>query len=99
MEDRFGFNKEYPIHAVDIQRLTSLSTEGDTLSTAFQTTSNRDKKTRNDDYYTKYDTKRGGKGACIDLINTPKIKIACYIIAGKMMCHFSKNGADIRTIV
>jgi len=59
---------------VDIQRLIGLSTTGNTKSTAFQTTSKQAKKIGNDNYYNKYDTQRGGKGALIGPINTPNIK-------------------------
>lgn len=51
-------DKEYPIHAVDIQRLTRLSTAGVGLSTVFQNTS---KKTGDDNYYKRYGTQHGGK--------------------------------------
>lgn len=62
----------YQIHAVDIQRLTSLSVGGDFISAAFMKTSKRVKKTVDDEYCTKYDIKRGGKGVCTYLINSPK---------------------------
>lgn len=65
-------NNEYPIHAIDIKRLTSLSVGGDVISTTFMKTSKRGKKTGDDNYYTNYDTKRGGKGAGVYFINSPK---------------------------
>jgi len=67
-----SIDNEYPIHAVDIQRLMSLSVGGDFVSTAFMKTSKRAKKTMDDEYYTKYDTKRGGKGVGTYLINSQK---------------------------
>lgn len=63
---------ELPIHSVDIQSLTSLSVGGDFVSIEFMKTSKRAKKAWDDHYYMKYDTKRGGKGVNIYLINSPK---------------------------
>jgi len=39
--------------------------------------SKRVKKEGGANYYNKYAIKRGGKGACIDLINLEKIKFGC----------------------
>lgn len=84
---------------MDIQRLTGLSAIGNTISTTFQTTFKQENKTGDDYYSHKYDTKRGGKGAHIDLINTLNIKFACYIIMGKIMHHFSKNECTLDIIL
>lgn len=90
-------NKEYPIHVVDLQRLTGLSVVGVTISTAFQTISNT-RKTGNDNYYNKYNTQRGGKDVLIEPINTPNVKFGCYIIVEKLMRHFSRNECTMDTI-
>ena len=67
-------NEEIPIHAADISRLTGLSQTGADVSSAGQTASKRARKSADADLYTKYGTRRGGKGAKIDLINVPEIR-------------------------
>lgn len=68
------------------------------VSTAFQKYSKREKKSRDEDCYTKFDTKRRGKGVHIYFINSLKIKFTSLIIATKLMCHFSKNECTLDTI-
>ena len=82
----------------DIHRLTGLSQEGRDISTVFQNVSKRVKKAGDGDYYNNYDTKRGGKGAKIDLINKPVVKFSCYLIAKKTMRHYSKGECTLDTI-
>ena len=57
--------------------MIELSQEGRDVSMSFQTVSKREKNAWDGDYYKKYNTKRGGKGAKIDLINNPVIKFVC----------------------
>jgi len=45
---------------------------GYVISNVFMKTSKRVKNTMDDDYYTRYDTKRGGKGAGVYFINSLK---------------------------
>ena len=90
--------REIPIHAEDIHRLTGLLVEGRDVSTTFQTVSKREKKVGDGDYYRKYDTKRGGKGAKIDLINNPTVKFAYYLISNKTMRHYMKGECTLDTI-
>ena len=90
--------REIPIHVEDIHRLTGLSQEGRDISTASQNVSKRAKKAGDGDYYKKYDTKRGGKGAKIDLINKLAVKFACYLITRKMMRHYTKGECTLDTI-
>ena len=85
--DSLWLGKEIPIHAEDIHRLTGLLQEGRDVSSAFQTISKRAKKLGDTDYYAKYGTRRGGKGAKIELINSIEIIFACYLIASKTMRH------------
>jgi len=50
-----------------------------------QTTSMLAKKTRDENYFNKYNTGRGEKGELIEPINTPNDKFFYYIIAGNIM--------------
>lgn len=90
--------KEIPIHVEYIHKLTGLSQEGRDVSSAFQTVSKRAKKSRDTDYYVKYDTRRGGKGVKIKLINRPEVKFACYLIASKTMRHYTKGECTLDRI-
>ena len=91
-------NEEIPIHAEHIHRLTGLSQNGADVSAAGQTSSKRARKSGDADLYTKYGTRRGGKGAKIDLINKPEIRFACYLIASKTMRHYTKGECTLDTI-
>ena len=91
-------NEEIPIHAEDIHRLTGLSQNGAEVSAAGQTSSKHARKSGDIDLYTKYGTRRGGKGAKIDLINKPEIWFACYLIASKTMQHYTKGECTLDTI-
>ena len=79
-------------------RLTGLSKIRSDATTTFQTTSKRAKKVGALNYYKKYDTKRGWKGANIYLINEPNVKFACYLVAGEMMRHYTKGEFTLDTI-
>lgn len=61
--------------------------------------SERAKKSGDADYYAKYDTQRGGKLVCIDLINSLKINFTFHIIARNLMSHFSKNECTLNNIL
>lgn len=91
--------REIPIHAEDISRITGLSAEGKDVSTKFQNVSKRAKNSGGCDYYNKYETKRGGKGANIDLINNPTVKFSYYLIASKTMRHYTKGECTLDTIL
>ena len=64
----------------------------------FQNTSKSGKKTGDNNYYTKYVTQRGGKGACIDLINVHSITFFCHIISRKIIHHYTKGECVLDTI-
>jgi len=81
-----------------LHSLRGLSSARATVSTAFQTTSKRVKKTGNDNYYNRYNTQKGSKGALIEPINTPNIKFSCCIIAENLMRHFLKNECTLDII-
>jgi len=91
-------DKEYPIHVDDIQGLTELSATWNEISTPFQAGAKQAKKEGDNDYYRKYNTKQGGRGAKIDLINKENIRFTCYIIAGKVMLNFSRNECTLDII-
>lgn len=57
------------------------------------------KKTIENNYYNKYDTHHNGKGDNIEPINFPAIKFTCYIIDGKIMCHYTKGKCNVDTIL
>lgn len=75
------------------------SAEGRDVSMAFQNVSKRENKVRYYDYYNKYNTKRGGKGVKIDLINSPAVTFSSYLIAGKRMRDYKKGECTLDTIL
>ena len=68
------------------------------VSAVGQTSSKHARNSGDSDLYTKYGTRRGGKGAKIDLFNKPEIWFACYLIASKMMRHYTKGECTLDTI-
>jgi len=83
-------DRENPIHAEDIYRLTGLFVYGVDVSSAFQKNDKRSKKTDVTNLYKMYGTTGKGREAVLDMINNMLVRVFATIIATKLMRHFTR---------
>jgi len=88
-------DKQYPIHAKDIQQLIGLSSEGEDVSKGFQGLDKHGKKKGDISLYEKFNTKRGGRTTVIEPILPETAQTSYYIISIKVMLSYYKGECAI----
>jgi hypothetical protein len=88
---RLWIDRRYPIHAKDIHQLKKSSLKGEDVSKGFQGPSKHGKRKGEIILYECFDTHSGVCTTKIEPILSEKLRMACYVIAIKVMCSYYKD--------